>query len=47
VAAYYVKSIVMYMLFAVQDETHKSHPALHTAYKLPDDGHRPKHVGAL
>ena len=54
VAAYYVKSIVMYMLFAVQDETMYFYRTFLTIvtlarpkYELPDDGHRPKHVAAF
>jgi hypothetical protein len=56
VTAYCVKSIVMYMLYAVQDETHNDVflPNFLTIvtlarpkYELPDDGHRPKHVGAF
>jgi len=36
VAACYVKSILVCMQCVVQNE-----------YELPDDGHRPKHVGAF
>ena len=48
VAAYYVKSTVMYILCAVfLTDIFNSCDLARPKYKLPDDGHKPKHVGAF
>ena len=47
VAAYYVKSILVCMQCEVQNELVTIETLVRFKYELPDDGHRPKHVGAF